>query len=136
MHLSSPLQQQQPTKSSNNAKPPTSCPANSTKAHPIVNQELNIHCMSQLSIVDTDREQIAAVLSRKWQPFPNSDFDFLLETQEHLDKVLASLTPEQERMILQRQFGPGPGSTGDGVNVVTKGVLFQNDFVEPNLVFG
>jgi hypothetical protein len=84
--------------------------------------------MSQLSIGDTNREQIAAVLSRKWQPFLDSDFDSLLEAQEHLDKVLASLTPEQERMILQWQFGQGPGSIGDGVNGVTKGVLFQKDF--------
>jgi hypothetical protein len=82
--------------------------------------------MSQLSIGDTDREQIAAVLSRKWKPFPDSDFDSLLEAQEHLNKVLAPLTPTQKWMILQRQFGPGLGSTGDGVNLVTKGILFQN----------
>jgi hypothetical protein len=106
-----PKAQQQPTKSSNNAisKPPTSRPANSTQAHPIG---------------DTDREQIAAVLRRKWQPFPDS-VDSLLEAREHLDTVLAPLTSEQERMILQWQFGPG--STGNAVTVVTKGILFRND---------
>jgi hypothetical protein len=89
--------------------------------------------MSQLSIGDTDREQIAAVLSRKWKPFPDSDFDSLLEAQEHLNKVLAPLTPTQKWMILQWQFGPGLGSTGDGVNLVTKGILFQNDFCRTQL---